>query len=226
MSDLIDKLNTLIRAKVNSSLGGSGAGAGDRDDNRHSPISDREIDAQLGTLRQQIDVALNAEDGMQKRLDDANAQIDALDRQVDAALLDGNDTQARTLTQQLQRQRQQAATLAADLEDHRRATSSLIEQVNELEALVSDARARDTMNQGEPLPSEKVLADQPPVQAESQAVPVSIRVPINRPAPPPNPATPAKPANSPPSAAPPASSTDTDDELARRRARLSGPDKS
>ncbi len=221
MSDLIDKLNTLIRAKVNSSLGGGGTV--DRDD-RRPPISDREIDTQLATLRQQIDTALNAEDAMQKRLDDANAQIDALDRQVDAALLDGNDVQARTLTQQLQRQRQQAAMSAADLEDHRRATSSLIEQVNELEALVSDARARETQNQGEPLPTEYVSASQPPAQTESQAVPVSVRVPINRPAAPTT--TPPKPSESATPAKSPPSSADTDEELARRRARLSGPDKS
>lgn len=222
MSDLIDKLNTLLRAKVNSSLGGSGSS--DRDDSRRPPISDREIDAQLATLRQQIDSALNAEDAMQKQLDDANAQIDALDRQVDAALLDGNDVQARTLTQQLQRQRQQASMSAADLEDHRRATSSLIEQVNELEALVSDARARDAANQGESLLADNASAIQPPVQSESQAAPISVRIPINRPA---APAAPPQPVEQPPPAKPaPSSTADTDDELAQRRNRLSGPDKS
>ena len=219
MSDLFDKLNTLIRAKVNSSLGAGGTT--DRDD-RRPPISDREIDTQLATLRQQIDAALNAEDGMQKQLDDANAQIDALDRQVDAALLDGDDIQARTLTQQLQRQRQQAAMSAADLEDHRRATSSLIEQVNELEALVSDARARETLNQGEPLPTESVSPGQPAAQAESHAAPVSVRIPINRPA---APAPPPKPTESAPASPASPTSADTDAELARRRDRLSGPDK-
>ena len=68
--------------------------------------------------------------------------VDALDQAADNALVTGDELAARQSVQQMQRQRQQNAVLEADLESHRRATSELIERVNTLEAMVSDARSQ------------------------------------------------------------------------------------
>ncbi len=136
MPDLLDKLNVLVRASLNSVLSGDSSTA------RRIPAErlGKDIDAEISALRKHIDDALNAEDAMQQRIDTANAGIADLDRQADQALMDGDDAQARYLVQQLQRQKQQAAMQQASLEDHRRATSELIERVNTLEAMVSDSR--------------------------------------------------------------------------------------
>ena len=235
MSDLINKLNVLIRATVSSGLSAGGAPGDDRDRATPRPaqhLSDQAVDAQIKTLRQHIDAALNAEDGMRQKIENAQNQNDQLDQQVDAALLDGDSANARVLAQRLQQQRQRLVSQQADLDLHRRATSELIEQVNQLEAQISDARA----NQDpvlEPLesltvdPSEKVEI---PLQVDRSGPsknsdgPRTVRVPINvRPTAPP---TDPPPAVSPAATAPPpVSSPDVDDDLARRRSRLSGPDK-
>lgn len=151
MPDLLDKLNVLVRASLNSVLSS--------DTTRRIPPErlGKDIDGEISALRKHIDDALNTEDDMQKRLDAANAQIADLDKQADQSLLDGDDANARYLVGQMQRQKQQAAMLQANLEDHRRATSELIERVNTLEAMVSDAR-RNQAEQAPPEPAQESSA--------------------------------------------------------------------
>jgi len=227
MSDLINKLNVLIRATVSSGLSGGGPAENRERSVSHGPehLSDQAVDAQIKTLRQHIDAALDAEDGLRQKIESAQVQIDQLDQQVDAALLDGDSGNARVLAQRLQQQRQRLVSQQADLDLHRRATSDLIEQVNQLEAQISDARANraPTLEPPEVLVADRVeiplhVADEE--QDKNPAAPKTVRVPINvRPGDPPV----VRPA---PVVPPPNNSADVDDDLARRRSRLSDPDKS
>jgi uncharacterized membrane-anchored protein YhcB (DUF1043 family) len=239
MSDLINKLNVLIRATVNNSLPGGAAGdSRERGTSPRSPehLSDQAVDAQIRTLRQHIDTALDAEDGMRQKIEVGQTQADQLDQQVDAALLDGDESTARVLAQRLQQQRQRLNSQQADLEAHRRVTADLIEQVNQLEAQISGARASQSTDLA-PEPDAAInrveipinTAPEPPSQ--NPAVPQTVRVPINiRPAarPSDSPVTstvPAAPPAAPPAPRPVASNPpDADDDLARRRSRLSSPD--
>jgi phage shock protein A len=138
MTNLLDKLNVLVKSSLNSFLrdaaetsGTPGVPAG---------RLGKDIDGEVARLRQQIDAALNQEDAMLKRLEQLQQQVDRYDQQADAALQRNDEATARYLIQQMQRQQQLATMLQAELDQHRRATSEFIERVNMLEALVSDAR--------------------------------------------------------------------------------------
>lgn len=138
MPGLFDKLNTLVRSSVNSVL--------DEVPGKKAAVQPaqlgKDIDQEVAALRKRIEEALTEEDAMQQQLDALNQEIDRVDKQADAALQQGDDTTARSLVQQMQRQQQQAAMLEADLEQHRRSTSDFIERVNTLDAIVSDARSQ------------------------------------------------------------------------------------
>ncbi len=236
MSDLFNKLNVLLRASINSSLSGGGnSRAPSRAD--WADVPPQEIETQLHSLRHNVDEALNAEDAMQRRLEDQQRQIEALDAQVDSALMAGDEANARFLQSQLQRQKQQATMLQAELEDHRQATSALIEQVNQLEAIVSDVRARhESPGQMDDIPAPEEVMTEPPRTAPTASEPTSFRVPINVSVNPGNAGnavsnsgqSEARPPNVPAAVNPsakPTAADDSDEALARRRSRLSLPDK-
>jgi len=263
MSDLISKLNVLVRASLNSALSGSTHDTvSDPANDAGSPARRRlpperigkDIDHEIAELRKHIDDALNAEDRMQARLNDSYAQIDALDQAADNALLTGDELAARQSVQQMQRQRQQNAVLEADLESHRRATSELIERVNTLEAMVSDARSQQTQQpaaaqaddqaSGTPgvvlsnlLRDARQRVDQainvPATSAPTTSIPIGhtpAAVPVPAPLAPSNTvsSTPVPTTSVPIKVGTPTtpntSSKDVDDDLARRRSRLSKPD--
>jgi phage shock protein A len=138
MTNLLDKLNVLVKSSLNSFLGDAAGTSG----TPRVPAErlGQDIDGEVARLRQQIDAALNQEDAMLKRLEQLQQQIDSYDQQADAALQRNDEATARYLIQQMQRQQQLASMLQAELDEHRRATSEFIERVNMLEALVSDAR--------------------------------------------------------------------------------------
>jgi phage shock protein A len=225
MTNLLNKLNVLVRSSLNSFLddvsGQGSPSAGRVPVERLGP----DIDQEIAALRKRIDQALADEDTMQKRLGQLQQQIDTYDRQADAALQSGDETGARYLVQQMQHQQQLASMVQADLEQHRQSTSDLIQRVNTLDALVTDARrvqqqeqqteqtpsapAADTQTQPERSPGailsnllrdarervEKVTAS--PDQP-AQPIPMSNKEKVN--------------------------DTQVDDDLAKRRARLSKPD--
>jgi phage shock protein A len=138
MSDLIDKLNVLLRSNLNNLLGGNT----DRGDAPKLPPDKlgKDVDREIAALRKRIDAALNEEDSMKARLETLRQQVADFDQQTDQALQRGNDSQARQLVGQMQRVRRQAESLQTDLTQHQEATFALIQQVNTLEAMVSDAR--------------------------------------------------------------------------------------
>src|SRR5258706_5127116 len=161
MSDLIDKLNLLLRSNMNNFLSESPSrparvppptpeeleaelAAPSASDARPARVPverlGKDIDKEISVLRKHIDQALNDEDKMRDRLDQMQAQIENLDRKADEALQQGDQDKARDYVRQLERQKQISQQLQTDLKRHGAATSELIEQVNTLDAIVSDAR--------------------------------------------------------------------------------------
>lgn len=215
MPGLLDKLNTLVKSSVNSVL--------DDVPGRKPSVNParlgKDIDQEVAALRKRIDAAINEEDDMKRQIAAMQQEIDRADKQADAALQQGDESTARGLVQQIQRQQQQAAMLQADLEQHRRATSDLIEHVNQLDAIVSDARSQqqqpaaptdqETQAPGAVLSNLLRDARERVENAISPQQEVThIKVNMGDSAPPPPPADPAK----------------VDADLASRRSRLSKPD--
>ncbi|HLY28924.1 MAG TPA: hypothetical protein VKQ72_21435 [Aggregatilineales bacterium] len=135
MPSLIDKLNVMVRAGVNEFLNGSGEPG-----KVSSQRLGKDIHREVAALRTRIEEALNEEDTQQQRLDDLSKEIAQLDRQTDESLGRGDDSNARFLAESYQRKQRQAAFWRAELEEHRRATSELIERVNMLDAMISEAQ--------------------------------------------------------------------------------------
>lgn len=161
MPDFLDKLNLLLRSNMNSFLSDP-LGKSTRttpptpeeleaelaapsqrtaSQKRISPERlGKDIDREIIALRRHIDQALADEDKMRDKLDQMQAQMDDLDRKADEALQQGDPDKARDYVRQLNRQKQLSDQQRVELKRHGTATSELIERVNTLEAIVSDAR--------------------------------------------------------------------------------------
>jgi phage shock protein A len=246
MSDLIDKLNVLLRANLDNFLGRSGEGAPPP---RRLPPEQlgKDVDREIAALRRQIDAALNKEEDIKKRLEALRGQVEQFDRAADAALERGDESAARASVQQMQAARKRAANLELELGRHRDATFDLIQHVNTLEAMVSDARHAEAQNAPEGAPTTEAKAANPPeapdkakgqMPAASAPLPgksatellsdmlrsVRERVeeavtPKQESAPQPEPKAGSVPISSAPPT--PADDAEVDEDLARRRARLS-----
>jgi phage shock protein A len=140
MSSLIDKLNVLVKSSVHGVLGDDSPGA-----KRHgAPLSQarlgKDIDREIAALRQQVDSALDDEDRMEADIQTQQRQIADWDQQADQALTKGDEATARYAVRQMQLEQRRLTMLEADLAQHRLSTSELIQRVNELEAMVAEAR--------------------------------------------------------------------------------------
>src|SRR5262249_44177171 len=98
----------------------------------------------VAALRKKVDAAISEEDAMQQQLETLQGQAASLSQQADNALRGGDEPNARLLIQQQQRAEQRATMLQADLDQHKHATSDLIEHVNVLDAVLSDKRREQT----------------------------------------------------------------------------------
>jgi phage shock protein A len=146
--NLTDKLNTLIRSSVQGVLG---------DVTPHSRRHDqpplklgKNIDREVAALRQQIEKALDDEDRMTADIKALQRQIDDWDQQADRALAKGDEATARHAVRQMQLQQQRLTMLEAELAQHRFSTSELISRVNELEAVVAQARRQQQETDEDP----------------------------------------------------------------------------
>lgn len=197
MADLFNKLNTLVKASVHGVLGES---TPRRKRRAKLPSLGADIDREIGALRQRIEQALTDEDQMDAEIQDLQRQIADLDAQADHFLAQGDEANARYAVRQIQLLQQRATMLDAELSQHRLSTSELISRVNELEALVAQARQQQAgpptndTQQGESLAAKLRKARQS-VEQE----------PVSKPA-----AEPVRPDDK-----------AVEDDLARRRARLS-----
>jgi phage shock protein A len=236
MTSLFRKINTLVRAQIDSFLEDDlRIPRGRRDEPIPDPLS-KEAQQEIVTLRQEIDEALNYEDRLQEQVDALHQDASDLDAQVNQALQANDDATAKQLLAALRRAEQKIEMLNAGLEKHRKHTSILMDEVNMLEGMVADARAQQNQ------PPAAAAPESPPEPTVS--VPVTIHEdttakPITEapPAPPPQPTInvrvqdasqttddDAQPAPPSPTQKPdaPATPQDNDEqELAARRDRLS-----
>jgi phage shock protein A len=102
----------------------------------------KNIDRDTEALRQQINHALDDEDRQLKEIETLRQQIASWDQQADNALAKGDEATARHAIQQMQTQQRHLTMLEADLAQHRFSTSELIQRVNELETLVAQVRVQ------------------------------------------------------------------------------------
>ena len=109
----------------------------------------KNVDRDVAALRQRINQALDDEDRMTAEIGALQGQIADWDQQADRALTQGDEATARHAVRQMQLVQQRQTMLEADLAQHRFATSELISRVNELEALAAEAR-QTSKNAAEP----------------------------------------------------------------------------
>jgi phage shock protein A len=237
MSDFLDKLNLLLRSNLGNLLGGT--------ERRPTSLAKltpeslgKDVDREIAALRKQIADALDKEDAMKARLEGLRDQIVDLDAKADRALEAGNETLARQTVQAMQATRRKAKSLEAELERHRTATFDLIQHVNTLESLVSDARRAQAESGAAPPPQAEApeahdqqdslrtagaaLSDMLRTVRERVEEAVSPRPPASDEEAEAPPAAPADVAAPPPRPAP--ADPEVEEDLARRRSRLSRPD--
>jgi phage shock protein A len=148
MPGFLDKLNTLVKASINNVLDEAGQSI----TNLGSTISSKlpvyrlgdDIDREIAALRKQIDKAIADEDGMKHQIAQMEQQVAAYDQQIDDALQRNDNINARYLGEQIQRLQRKVTILQSDLDEHRQITSEFIERVNMLEAMVADSRHEQT----------------------------------------------------------------------------------
>ncbi len=154
MTGFLDKLNVLVKSSLNNFLGEAASRTTARLPKVPAERLGKDIDQEIAALRGRIDQALSEEDAIQKRLEDIQQQIQRHDQQADQAVQSGDDSTARQILQQMRRQEQLEAMLKAELEEHRQVTSDFIQRVNTLDAIVSDARREHQADQTETLESQ------------------------------------------------------------------------
>ncbi|MCS6870345.1 MAG: PspA/IM30 family protein [Anaerolineae bacterium] len=214
MSGLLEKLTVLLRAGLSSLTSGSveRAAAAPITPERLGTLKD--VDREIAALRKQLADAVAQQEALQARIDDMERQIAEYIRQADAALLAEDEPRARYLIMQKQRLEQRVQAQREALNRYRDAAAELMEQVNYLEALVAEARAtaesteRNTASHRIP-----VLADV--LRSVRERVEETF---TSRSKPPADDLPPAK---TPPVSKPVQAD---EDDLAKRRARLSLPD--
>jgi chromosome segregation ATPase len=217
MSDLLEKLNVLLRASLNSLTSGSPERPSAVPITSERLGTQKELDREITALRKQLADAIAQQEALQARIDDMERQISEYVRQVDSALLSNDEPRARYLLAQKQRLEQRVRTQSEMLTRYRNAAADLMEQVNRLEALVAEARRAAAESTAAPLP-ENPLSRAPALADVLRSVRERVEetlAPRSKPR-----SDDLPPARLSPSA-PPASD---DDDLARRRARLSLPE--
>jgi chromosome segregation ATPase len=126
---------------------------------------------QIAALRAEIDRALDRDERLAHDIAAAQAEIASADRQADEALARGDEATARHIVRQMQRRQQQLAMLQAEQAQHRRSASDLIRRVNTLEALAAETRgaqpAREKGVAPRPSPAERLR------QAGEEAAPTA-----------------------------------------------------
>lgn len=199
MARLRDKLNVFVQSSVRGALRDAVA-------RPRKPLSLSRQDRDLAALRQQINAALDDEDRMVQEIAAFRAEIAAWDQEADRLLQTGDIAGARHQVRQIQLKRQQLTMREADLYQHRRAAAELIRRANILEAVLAEARSAQTA------PTQAPAEEREEVDPSLTVRLQQIRERVAQAA--------AEAAPAPPQTAPVDEQT-VDDDLARRRARLS-----
>lgn len=166
MTNLFDKIATLVNAQVNDLLGR----------NPKSPLARIQFNAEeaeknprrsVQSLRRRLEEATAYEDELQARIETLMQEALALDRQVDGRLRSGDELTARRLQGQLNMKRQQLTIAESELRDHRVLTQHLMQEMTTLEmALDSHDRRAETAasssSGGVSIPIEGIDSARPP----------------------------------------------------------------
>lgn len=167
MSDLLKKLNTLVRANLS-------------DMTPNLPRFERSpnLDRQVSELRDRINSALEHEDQLQATANTLRAEVERLDQQADAAVAQGQEAQARHILEQMKRAQQRLDIAESDLAMHQRVAQELIQRVNLLEATVADAKAVE--NTSAPTTTVETTTPAPSQAESSEAESVPQSSPVQR----------------------------------------------
>ncbi|MDX2159772.1 MAG: PspA/IM30 family protein [bacterium] len=148
MADLFKKLNTLVKASVNDWLNGERPAAA-----APRPLTRERlgvgVEREIAALRQRIEDAAAYQDTMRRQIAALDSEIAALDRQADEAVERGDQASARFFVEQLQRAERRQVMLNSDLSDHEYAAAELREKVDQMEAMVE--QAKQSQSEAEPI---------------------------------------------------------------------------
>lgn len=142
MSDLFDKISTLINAQLNDFLG----------KNPRSPLARIRLDADEAeenpqrsaqSLRQRLEEAIDYEDKLQAKIDQRMREVVELDKLVDEVLRSGDEHSAQRLQGQLNMKQQQLTIAESELRDHRMMTQHLMQELGALEMALDSQQRRE-----------------------------------------------------------------------------------
>lgn len=133
MTDFFKKLNVLVKASLREALSEPGL-----------PLTRDRLGSNVGRevalLRERVNQALDYEDELANRVSQIQAEVEQLDREADLAVEQGDDDAARRKVADLRRAEKRLEMAESDLREHRLVTQELITRVNELDAAVADAQ--------------------------------------------------------------------------------------
>lgn len=147
MSELFDKISTLINAQLNDFLG----------KNPRSPLARIRLDADEAeenpqrsarNLRQRLDEAIDYEDELQAKIDQRMREVVELDKLVDEMLRSGDEYSAQRLQGQLNMKQQQLTIAESELRDHRLMTQHLMQELGTLEMALDSQQGRERTHGG------------------------------------------------------------------------------
>ncbi|MCY3978007.1 MAG: hypothetical protein OXG23_07895 [Chloroflexi bacterium] len=147
MSDLFEKISTLINAQLNDFLG----------KNPQSPLARIRLDADEAeenpqrsarSLRQRLEEALDYEDELQARIEERMREAVELDKLVDEMLRSGDEFSAQRLQGQLNMKQQQLTIAESELRDHRLMTQHLMQELGSLEMALDSQQRRERAQGG------------------------------------------------------------------------------
>lgn len=153
MSNLFDKITTLVNAQMNDLLGR----------NPKSPLARIQLNAaeaeknprrSVQALRQRLAEAIAYEDELEAKIETLTRAALDLDQQVDHRLRSGDDFAARRLQGQLNMKQQQLTIAESELRDHRVLTQHLMQEMTALEMALDrqDQRAETAVSSRESQP--------------------------------------------------------------------------
>lgn len=166
MNDLFKKLNVLVKSSLNDRLSG--------DARPERPRMAKDAQGEIDGLRQRINDAVQYEDEIKARIRQIDDEAARWDAQADDAVARGDEANARYAIEQMRRAQQRATMTEADLREHQRMTQELIQRVNTLDAYVADVRrAQEASAEAPVAASTEAPADavEPPRQTEAAPLP-------------------------------------------------------
>lgn len=152
MSDIFDKISTLINAQLNDFLG----------KNPKSPLARIQLNADEAeknpqrsaqSLRQRLDEAIEYEDELQARIEERMRAVVELDKLVDDMLRSGDEVSAQRLQNQLNMKQQHLNIAESELHDHRLMTRHLMQELATLETALDRQEREQGPQRAQPSPS-------------------------------------------------------------------------